>query len=654
MNSILSIRWMLTAAAFSAASGCASSPAPQTAPAAPAAVASPSGQPLWPDRAVRRDIPMWPQIRGAYAAGTRDSTGSPGARYWQQRVDYKIDATLDPATNQVTGRETITLQNTTPDTLPQIVMRLYQNYFTPRVERNDYITDLTDGTIIERLAVNGTAIALDDSKRYSLRERIATITPPSPVLPGGSASIEVAWHFTVPIVDTTIRGQRMGRYGSYLYQVAQWYPQIAMYDDLRGWDTDQYLGNAEFYNQFGSFDVRITTPGGWLVGATGDLENPHEVLSQRTRDRLALAMRVDTTVLVVRANERGAGATAAGQTLTWHFTAPMVNDFAFAASRDYAYDATHATIPGKSTIPVHVLYLPQHAGYRANNTAQFGRRALEQHSSWLFPYEFSQGTIADGPDTGMEYPMIIFNGSSLGVTTHEFAHQWFPMSVGSNETRYGFMDEGFAEYVSAYGVAAISNTPVNMQNRATGYRRVAGTEFEAPIMWPTDFAGPLSGVATYSKPQIALNALGGVVGDSAVKRAFAEYALKWKYKHPSPWDFFMSMSRSLGQDLGWFWHGWFFTNYTFDQAIESVRTEGDQALVSVRDKADLAMPVILRVEFADGFPQTITMPAGVWFSGSRSLTVRVPLRGRTIKSVTVDPENRFQDLNPADNVWPRA
>ncbi|HEX2724018.1 MAG TPA: M1 family metallopeptidase [Gemmatimonadaceae bacterium] len=602
---------------------------------------------------MRRDIPIGPQMRKAFAAGTRDSSGAPGRRYWQQKVDYQIEATLDPSTNQIRGQETILLHNTTPDTLKTVVLRLYQNYFTPRVERNDYITDLTDGVTVERLSINGNPIPLANEKQYDLDERIATVTPQSAILPGATAKIETAWRFTVPDVDTTVRGQRMGRYRSYLYQVAQWYPQVAMYDDLRGWDTDQYLGNGEFFNQFGSFDVKITVPGGWLVGATGDLLNPGEVLSQRTRDRLALAMSADTTIHVVEASERGSSATAGGATLTWHFRAPLVNDFAFAVSRDYVYDATHATIPGKGKIPIHVLYLPKHTLYRTNNTAQFGRKALEQYSSFLFPYEFSQGTIADGPETGMEYPMIIFSGSSLGVTVHEFGHQWFPMMVGSNETRHGFMDEGFDEYVVAAAVAAITNQPANFQNRAAGYRRVAGSELEAPMTWPTDHAGPYSSVATYSKAEVALNALGGIVGDSAVQRALATYARDWKYKHPSPWDFFFSMNRSLRRDLGWFWYGWFFTNYTFDQAIESVTIERGDAVIRIRDKADLAMPVIALVEFTDGTRQTTTLPAELWFAGSRKLSARVPLGGRTVKSVSLDPDNRFQDLFRGDNVWPR-
>jgi hypothetical protein len=607
-----------------------------------------------PERAVRRDLPMSPAIRKAYAMGTRDSSGAPGRRYFQQRVDYRIDANLDPATNVVSGRETISLHNTTPDTLKTVVIRLYQNYFMPRVERNDYVTDITDGMTIENLSVNGRSITLTDNKQYNLRERNATITPSAPILPGATATIETAWRFTMPIVDTTVRGQRMGRYGSYLYQVAQWYPQVAMYDELRGWDTDQYLGNAEFNNQFGSFDVKITAPGGWLLGATGKLENPEQVYSKRTLDRLALAMRVDTTVHVVDADERGAGATASGARLTWHFTAPLVNDFAFAVSRDYAFDATHANIPGRGAIPVSVLYLPQHLNYRKNNTAQYGRQALEEHSKFLFPYEFSQGTIADGPETGMEYPMIIFNGSGLGVTVHEFGHQWFPMMVGSNETRYGFMDESFNEYIDAHAVAAINKEPTNWQNRSTGYRRIAGTEAEAPMMWNSNFAAEGTGVQVYSKAEIALNALGGIVGDSAVGRAFAEYAKAWKYKHPTPYDFFFSMNKSLKRNLDWFWYEWFFTTYTTDQSIESVTTSGSDAILTVRDKGDLVSPVIAAIEFTDGSRGTVMLGAERWFSGTRALSERIPLNGRTIKSVVLDPDNRFQDLDRTNNSWPKA
>ena len=605
------------------------------------------------ERFVRRDLPMTPGYSKAYATGTRDSSGAPGRRYWQQKVDYRIEATVDPSTNQVSGRETISLHNTTPDTLKTIVLRLYQNYFSARVRRSASVTGITDGMTVERIAVNGAPVTLSDSKQYELRETIATITPSAPILPGATATIEAAWSFAVSLVDTTVRGQRMGRYGSYLYQVAQWYPQVAMYDDIRGWDTDPYLGNAEFNNQFGSFDVKITAPGGWLLGATGHLENPEAVYSKRTRDRLALAMRVDTTVLVVKESERGASATAPGSTLTWHFTAPMVNDFAFAVSRDYAFDATRAAVPGKGSIPINVLYLPQHTNYRTNNTAQYFRRAIEEHSKLLFPYEFSQGTIADGPETGMEYPMIIFNGSSLGVTVHEAGHQWFPMMVGSNETRYGFMDEGFDGYTTAHVIARINNVPAQ-PNSGTSYRSFAGIELEAPMMWPSLYAGAGIGVQVYSKAHIALGALGGVVGDSAVRRALARYASGWKFKHPTPYDFFFSMNRSLGINLDWFWYQWFFTTSTVDQSIETVTVQGSDAVITIRDRGEMAMPVILWFDFTDGSNETVELGADRWFAGSRTIIHRTPLRGRSLKSVSLDPENRFQDLNRNNNMWVAA
>lgn len=595
-------------------------------------------------------------MRRAYARGTRDSSGAPGQRYFQQRVDYRIEARLAVESGMLYGSESAVVHNTTPDTLRSVVLRLYQNLFRPTSRRNDDIPSVTTGLVLDRLAVNGAPVSLTDSAALEVAGTVATVRLARPVLPGADAMVEAAWHFEVPRVAPTERGERMGRFEKYLYQIAQWYPQVAMYDDVRGWDTDQYLGFGEFYNQFGSFDVSVTVPAGWLVGATGTLQNPEQVLSARTRDRLALAMRADTTVHVVTASERGTGATvaAAGGTLTWRFTAPLVNDFAFAASRDYVYEATHASIPGKGTIPVHVLYLPQHTRYATLNTAQFARFALEQHSRYLFPYEFAQGTIADGPETGMEYPMIIFDGPGFGVTVHEFGHEWFPMMVGSSETRYGWMDEGLNDWIDQAAAADSGRRPMSFAGMAASYRRVAGSSMEAPMMWLTNFLGPYGTMTTYAKAPLALWALGGVVGDSAVHLALRSYAEAWRFRHPTPYDFFFAMQRSIGRDLEWFWNAWFFTTQTFDQGIDSVVTSGGVAAITVRDRGEMAMPVILRLDFTDGTSTTATLPADVWLGGARSATVRAPLGAPTLRAVTLDPENRFQDLNRSDNTWPRV
>ena len=606
-------------------------------------------------RAVRRDLPLQPGIRRAYAMGTRDSiTGAPGPHYFQQRVDYRIEAAIDTATAVLHGHETITLHNTTPDTLRHVVLRLLQNYFKASESRNDYVTDITDGMVVERLSIGGRPVALTDPRHFEVRGTLATTTLDSLIAPGADAIIQADWHFTVPNVDTTARGERMGRFGHYLFQVAQWYPQVAMYDDMRGWDTDQYLGIGEFYNQFGTYVVDITVPGGWLVGATGELRNTIYILSERTRNRLyGIVPRVDSTVHVVTKEERLKGATEPGKTLTWHFVAENVNDFAFATSRDYVWDATRARIPGKKyPIPVNVFYLPQHTAYAKNNTAQYGRFALEHHSQYLFPFAFPQGTIADGPETGMEYPMIIFSGPGLGVTVHEFGHEWFPMTVSSDETRYGWQDEGFNEFIDAAAVADYEHKPNDPASDAAAYRRVAGSELEAPMMWPTDFVGPNATMTTYVKAPVALHALGGIVGDSAVHLAFRQYAEAWKFKHPSPWDFFASMNHALGRNLDWFWYQWWFTTHTVDQAIASVTVANGAATVTVHDKGDMPMPVIARADFSNGTSATITLPETTWFTGARTATFSIPLDGKTLTRVTLDPDNRFQDLDRTNNTWP--
>lgn len=605
-----------------------------------------------PPRAVRRDLPLGPMIRRAYRAGTRDSTGSPGPHYWQQRVDYAIDARLDVDAAVLHGSERITLHNTSPDTLHRIVLRLYQNYFRAEESRNDYVTDVTQGDVMERLAVNGRAVALDDPRAFAVSGTVATVPLAAPIAPGDSAVIDAAWHFAVPNVPLTERGERMGRWGTSLYQIAQWYPQVAMYDDLRGWDRDQYLGKGEFYNQFGRFDVRITLPAGWLVGATGTLDNADSVLSPTTRARLALALRSDTTVHVVTADERGAGsATAEGTTLTWHFTAPQVNDFAWAASRDYVVDATRARTP-RPTL-VQVLYLPEHAAYHA--TAQYARFALEHHAAMVMPYEFPQATVVDGPENGMEYPMIIFCGPGLEVITHELGHQWFPMMVSSNETWYGWQDEGFNDYIDAFSNAAYDGGRMpRLDDGGEAYRMVAGTELEPALMWPSDFAGPYYEIQAYVKAPLALYALGGVVGDSAVREAFSAYARAWRWKHPSPWDFFMFMDHRLGKDLGWFWNAWWFTTETFDQGIARVARSPGTLTVRVADAGSMAMPVIVRVYWAGGDSTTVTRPASVWFGGARAVTVTVPTRGRRAERIVVDPDNRFEDLDRSNNTWQAA
>jgi hypothetical protein len=625
-----------------------------------------SGAAQAPPRAIRRTIPITNSFRAALASGTRDSTGRPGAHYWQLRPGYRIEAQLDPSTATVTGHEVVTIPNAGDTTITQLVLRLYQNRFNSRSPRMRVPPSVTGGMTITRLLVNGTAIDTARMRDWS-DGTIAIVPLAHPIAPGDTAVLEAEWHHEVVEIPPTRRGgARGGRRGSRVFQVAQWYPQVASYDDLRGWDMEPHLGSSEFYNNFATFDVRLQVPAGWLIGATGTLQNAEAVLSPAVRTRLSRATESDSQIVVVAAEERGAGrSTVSGERLVWHFAADSVNDFAWATSADYLWEATRATIPGRGPIPVSILYLPEHAAYR--KTGAMARHALEFYSALWMPYHFPQFTQVDGPEGGMEYPMLTFSGPGFGVTDHEIGHQWWPMMVGNNETWYGWMDEGFNQYMNLLSEAAFTDTLPVLDGVGQSFGRYSGIEGQAPMMWDNNYGGPFTGFVTYDKAPMMLSMLGGVVGDSAVQRAMSAYARDWRLKHPSPWDFMFAMNRELGRDLGWFWYYWLFTTESVDGSITGVETRGSHTRVTVRQEGEMPSPVVLRVEFAaDGPPikalknaviaghtATVTWPVEVWFGGSRVFVADLAFGRRKIERITLDPAGRFPDRNPADNRWPR-
>jgi len=640
-------------------------------------VAQPGSQ--TPARAVRRDIPLTNTIRRAFAAGTRDSTGRPGRNYWQLWMDYTIVARLEPATSTLSGRETIKLYNASDSALSSIQMRLDQNIFRGDVPRGTSVpAENHDGFVISRLAVNGAAIDVNAPPPGRIRGDGAGAGPfitglhttsariglPTPIAPKTTATIDVEWRYK--LAGGNGSGHRMTfRWGDTLYQVAQWYPRVAVYDDLRGWDTDPYLGPSEFYNNFGRFDVTLDVPAGWLVGATGVLRNPQDVLTPTARERLSHVLDSDSTRTIVGPTEVGPGrSTAAGDRLTWHFVADTVNDFAWATAKSFVWEATRATIPGRGAIPVNIYHLPG----RAPQFARAGpilRHALEFYSTLWMPDAFPQHTMVDGPDNGMEYPMFVM--SNDGPADHETGHQWWPMMVGSNETWYGWMDEGFNQYMNVLSGADAAHGVPDFDGFGQSYGRVSGDEHEAPLMWDANYGGPLYGFQAYNKAPLMLSMLGGIVGDSAVWRAHREYARAWRFKHPSPWDYAFFMSNALHRDLGWFWYYWLFTTESVDGSIEGVAANGSHTLVTVRQAGQMPSPVVLKVVFAASGPAikrmtnstvtgdtaVVTYPVDVWFAGNRTFTADLDFGGRRIEQITLDPYCRFPDRDPSDNVWPR-
>src|SRR5690349_6264526 len=616
--------------------------------------------PAWPERAVRRDIPITNAIRRAFEAGTRDSTGRPGRNYWQMRTDYTISARLDAPTSRLSGRETVVLHNNSPDSLGQIMLRLDPNIFLGYTPQSaEWIpSEVTDGMVLTKMTVNGVAVniasnaPLGDGARavqtsaaaqaaqvpnqptlLNGRTTVGRINLPTKIAPHSRTTIEIEWNHKIPGGPGV--GHRMTqRWADTLYQPTQWYPRVAVYDDLRGWDSELYLGPSEFYNNFGKFDVRLDVPAGWIVSGTGILQNPEEVLTPNARERLKGVLATNDIATIVGPDEVGPGqATQAGtgDRLVWHFTADTVNDFAWATAKKFVWAATRATIPGKGPVPINLLYLPGRANL-FDTAGQIARHALEFYSKQWFPYQFPQLTLLDGPSAGMEYPMVL--NSNRGATDNETGHQWWPMVVSNNETWYGWMDEGFNQYMNILSDADAAGRAPVLDGLGQSYGRTSGSEAEPPMMWNANYAGPgFYGFTTYQKTPLMLSALGGVVGDSAVQRAHREWAAAWMWKHPSPWDYMFFMNRALKQDLGWFWYSWLFTTESVDGSIAKVATSGTKTTVTVRQDGQMPSPIVLEVKFAEGAGQVramknavmkdaqtaiVTYPVDVWFTGSKT------------------------------------
>ena len=652
---------------------------------------------LAPERAVRREIPITNAIRKAYAAGTRDSSGRPGRNYWQLRTDYRVNVSLDPASQRLTGTARVTIHNNSPDALTVIGLRLDPNHFLGNAPHSApwVPAEVTDGMVISRLVVDGkaanmgSAAPLGDGSTgaraaataaanaanapastipvlQNPTSTVARIRLPSPIAPKGTAVLEIDWSHKLPGGPGS--GHRMvQRWADTLFQPTQWYPRVSVYDDLRGWDSELYLGPSEFYNNFGTWDVSIDVPAGWIVSGTGVLQNPNEVLTAQARQRLTQVLSSNAITTIVGPDEVGPGqatATSNSGRLTWRFHADTVNDFAWATAKKFVWQATRATIPTKGAVPVNLYYLPGRANVFAR-AGEIARHALEFYSGLWFPYQFPQLTLQDGPSAGMEYPMVI--NSNQGAADHETGHQWWPMTVSNNETWYGWMDEGFNQYMNIFSDADAAKRAPVVNGLGQNYGRTSGNEAEPPMMWNANYAGQqYYGFTTYQKTPLMLSMLGGIVGDSAVQRAHREWANAWLFKHPSPWDYMFFMNRALGRDLGWFWYYWLFTTESVDGRIASVAHNGDETVVTVAEDGQMPSPVILEVKFAaagaaikpmanavmtDANTAIVTFPVDVWFSGRKTFNAVLSFGGRAIEKITFDPNNRFPDHDPKDNSW---
>jgi hypothetical protein len=598
----------------------------------------------------------------------RASDGRPGPRYWQQRVDYRIDATLDQSRNEIRGTETIHYVNRSPMSLPYLWLFVEQNLCEPNSITNvlnqpplvflgssfDFSCQgFNSAPRLESMTIRGKEVK---RTRFGTTLRVDL---DSAIAPGGSVDISAKWHFNVPAQG----GGRMGHDGQ-LYEIAQWYPRLAVYDDVKGWNHEPYIGAGEFYLEYGDFDVTLTVPNDDIVAATGELQNAAQVLTAAQRQRLETARHSDTAIAIITRSEAGdvaktrpAGSGAAQPaTRTWHFTAHNVRDFAFAAGPGMLWDAS-----GYNGILIEDLYRPKADKWPEVN--RIGREAIKYYSEQWFPYPYSHATTVEGPIEGMEYPMLTFTPNSptredqQWVIAHEFGHEWFPMIVGSNERLYPWMDEGFNTFIDLGNAAKyFAGTPYGDTIEAHplhlyAEHAVPGNEqplIEKPVEVRDLFWGG------YQKPALMMQMLRyEVLGKDRFDPAFRAYIRAWAFKHPTPSDFFRMMRDQSGMELDWFWRDWIFTTARLDQAVDSVARASDgQTSVYLSNRGTMVMPATLAIAFTDGTTQEVKLPIEMWNLGDR-FAYRVP-GTKTVQRVVVDPKNALPDVDRTNNAWPRG
>jgi hypothetical protein len=646
---------------------CAGNPQARPAPGPPIIERE---KPAAPARPLPQPIAYSADFQHAIDNGTRTTTGAPGPRYWVQSARYRLNARLLPESKRLEGNAVITYRNNSPDTLTNLHIDLTQNYHKGNAVRSEP-AETTSGVELKRVTVGGRELRNSENEsgpRYEVAGTRMIILPYAPLLPGGTVDIAIDYAFTIPQAGA---GERMGWDSGNLFFLAYWYPQMAVYDDVIGWHPDMFTGTTEFYADFASYDVTIDAPAGWMVMSTGQLTNAEEVLAPVVLQRLRQAEASDQVVHVITTQEFGAAATKPGQNgrLRWRFVADSVRDVAFSATRESLWDAARTSV-GDRDGDGRIDYTRVDAFYRTNaprwrESARYSQHAIRFHSRNLgIPYPWSHMTALEAGSIiggGMEFPMFTLIGdynqatdtALYAVTAHEEGHMWFPMLVSSDERRYSWMDEGTNTYEENQAKKDFypgRNWDLPEQDN---YLQIVRADEEGEIMRRSAFhySGNAYGIASYDKPATVLAALRGVLGDDVFLRGLREYAHRWMYKHPYPWDLWNTFETVSGKDLDWFWYPWYFTTWSLDQGITSVGTSGGVTTITLTDYGRVPMPVNLTITHEGGQIERRTVPVDVWLTGDRTTTLTVG--GAPVTRIEIDAERLFPDVNRRNNTWTR-
>ncbi|WP_240755258.1 M1 family metallopeptidase [Pedobacter sp. SYP-B3415] len=582
-----------------------------------------------------QDLPVDPAFSRAYQKGTRSPDGRPGKAYWQNSADYDLKIDFDPESGLLSGRVQIKYINNSPDTLRQLWLKLYPNLYKKGVPRKSKIApaDLGDG-------VRLTAFQVESKKReLSSLEADGTnlVAGIDPLLPGKSVKLSIEYNYHVN------KGShiRTGRVDASSWFLAYFFPRIAVYDDVDGWNKLPYTGAEEFYNDFCNFKAEIKVPANFVVWATGDLLNAQKVFSPDVTARLAQAEKSDQTVDVIsEADLKARKVSRQEKTLTYRYEAKNVVDFAFATSDHYLWKSKSLVVDSASgrRTRVDAAFNPSHKDYY--EVVDFAYQTVQamSHRFPKWPYPYAHETVFDGLDQ-MEYPMMVNDNpvdkreDAITLTTHEIFHTMFPFYMGTNETKHGWMDEGWAT-IGEWLISPMIDPSINDDYGIAPTAQSSGTKNDTPVITPTtELAGAGSFTNSYPKPALGYLYVKEMLGDSLFTKALHHYIKTWNGKHPMPQDFFNSMNTGSGRNLNWFWKRWFFSTGVTDLAISAVTKSPAGYNVSVENKSDKPLPVHLRIFFSDGTSIEQNQSVAVWESGSSKVSIPVRTDKRVVKVV---------------------
>ncbi len=611
----------------------------------------------------------------------RSSSGEPGPKYWQNHADYKINVQLDTVSHTVEGNVEITYTNNSVDNLKFLWLQLDQNIYKSDSRGSATTTQQkgrwANGAFTDGYEINNVFVHEATAKkpaRYTINDTRMQIWLNSPLkAQGGKITFSMPFKFTVPEYGTDRMGRELHKNG-WIYEIAQWFPRMCVYDDIQGWNVLPYVGAGEFYLEYGDIEFNITAPSGIIVVGGGELLNPQECFTPAQLAKYNAAKNSDKTIVIQSADDINSRKfNTAKKEFTWKFKITNTRDAAWAASRAFILDGARINIPdGKKALALSAY--PEESAKQANGndwrrSTEYVKASIEYYSNRFYPYPYSAAVNVAGIVGGMEYPGIVFcssqskGGSLWGVTDHEFGHIWFPMIVGSNERKYAWMDEGFNTFINDFSTRDFNNGEYKSFSYFAAptsnltIKRVFGPTADGLFNIPEVIQQSNLGNAAYFKPSLMLHTLRDVVlGADRFDVAFKEYIQRWAFKHPTPWDFFRTMENVAGEDLSWFWRSWVINEWKFDAAVTDVTYEKGDAtngsIVSLENLEKMPMPITVLIKEENGKEHKINLPVEIWQRGSK-YKFSAPTTSM-VKEVVLDPDKKLFDFNRENNSWKKA